>query len=51
SDADLSPEQEPFLALNAELAAKWPVISEKIDPPEDAAEWEGKEGKLKYLEY
>lgn len=51
SDADLLPEQEQFLALNAELAAKWPVISEKIDPPEDAAEWEGVEGKLKYLEY
>lgn len=50
SDADLAPEQEQFLTLNAELASKWPVISEKIDPPKDAAEWEGKQGKLKYLE-
>jgi ferredoxin len=50
SDADLLPEQEPFLALNAELAAEWPVISEKKDPPSDADEWNGRPNKLPLLE-
>jgi ferredoxin len=39
-----------FTALNAELAKKWPVITEKKPAPADAAEWEDKPGKLKYLE-
>ena len=50
SEDDLPPDQEEFLELNAELAAQWPVISERKDPPEDADEWNGQEGKLKYLE-
>jgi len=50
-DEDDVPEnQKQFIALNAELAAIWPVISEAKAPPADAKEWEGKEGKLKYLE-
>ncbi len=50
SEDDLPPDQEEFLELNAELAARWPVISERKDPLEDAEEWNGQEGKLKYLE-
>ena len=50
SEDDLPPDQEQFLALNAELAAQWPVISERKDPPDDADEWNGQEGKLKHLE-
>jgi len=50
SEDDLPPGQEEFLELNAELAAQWPVISERKDPPENAEEWNGQEGKLKYLE-
>ena len=50
SEDDLPPDQEEFLELNAELAAQWPVLSERKDPPEDAEEWNGQEGKLKYLE-
>ena len=42
--------QEQFKALNAELAAQWPVITEKKPPPADAKEWEGREGKLALLE-
>ncbi len=49
SEDDLPPDQEEFLALNAELAAQWPVISERKDHPDDADEWNGHEGKLKYL--
>ena len=43
-------DQEHFLELNAELAKEWPVITEMKDPPPDAKEWDGKPGKLKYLE-
>ncbi len=50
SEDDLPPDQEQFLALNAELSAQWPVISERKDPPDDADEWNGQEDKLKYLE-
>jgi ferredoxin len=47
---NLSKEQEQFLALNAELAREWPVISDKTEPLADADEWNGVEGKLRYLE-
>jgi ferredoxin len=47
---NLSTEQEKFLALNAELAKVWPVISEKTDPLPDADEWNGSDNKLQYLE-
>lgn len=50
-DEDDVPEnQKQFIALNAELATEWPVITERKPAPADAKEWEGKEGKLKYLE-
>lgn len=50
SEDDLPDDQSHFLELNAELAKGWPVITEQIDPPEDATEWDGKEGKLELLE-
>ena len=50
SEEELPEGQEKMLALNAELSEKWPVITEMGEPPEDAAEWEGKPDKLKYLE-
>ena len=50
AEDDLPKEQSQFLALNAELAKNWPVITEKKDAPPDAAEWENKPGKLKDLE-
>lgn len=50
-DEDDVPEnQKQFIALNAELAKDWPVITERKEAPADAKEWEGVEGKLKYLE-
>jgi ferredoxin len=42
--------QEQFLALNAELASQWPVITQKKDPPPDADEWKDVPDKLQYLE-
>jgi ferredoxin len=35
-----------MIALNRELAAQWPVITTRKDPLPDAAEWDGKPGKL-----
>lgn len=50
SEDDLEAGQEHFLALNRELSAQWPVISERKDPPPDADEWRDADGKLQYLE-
>ena len=50
-DEDDVPEnQKQFIALNAELASTWPVITEMKPAPDDAKEWDGVEGKLKYLD-
>ena len=50
SDHDLPADQKHFLQLNAELTKLWPVITEKIDAPEDADAWKGVADKLKLLE-
>ena len=50
SEDELPADQENFLELNAELAEVWPNIPEKKDAPADAADWEGKPGKLALLE-
>ena len=42
--------QGAVLDLNTELSKDWPVITEKIDAPPDAAEWEEVTDKLQYLE-
>lgn len=50
ADDDVPAGQEAFTELNAELSTVWPVITEQKDPLPDAAEWDGKEGKLEFLE-
>ncbi|AGM41241.1 4Fe-4S ferredoxin [Spiribacter salinus M19-40] len=50
SEDDLPSEMAHFLELNAELAQKWPVITEMKDAPADAEQWDGAPGKLEYLE-
>jgi ferredoxin len=50
SEDELPADQSEFLELNADLARKWPNITEKKDSPADAEEWDGVKGKLKYLE-
>jgi len=42
--------QESFIELNAELSRIWPVLTVRKDAPPDAAEWNGKPGKLALLE-
>lgn len=50
AEEDLPADQEHYTAINAELTLKWPVITEQKDPLPDAAEWDGTENKLQYLE-
>lgn len=49
-EEDVPAGQEGFVALNAELAKAWPVINTRKEPLPDAAEWDGKPGKLPLLE-
>jgi ferredoxin len=39
-----------FIALNAELAKTWPVITERKEPLDDADAWNGVADKLDKLE-
>ena len=50
SEEELPAGQEAFTKLNAELAKKWPAITEKGPAPADAKDWEDKPDKLKLLE-
>jgi len=47
---DLPEDQAVFLRLNEELSLNWPVITEQQDPQPDHEEWDGKPGKLQWLE-
>ncbi len=47
---DVPQGQRQFIALNAELARVWPVITEKKDAPLDAEDWNGKPDKAGLLE-
>lgn len=47
---DLSPDQDKFYQLNAELAEVWPNITERKAPLPDAEKWDGVPDKLQYLE-
>lgn len=50
AEDDVPDNMQEFIALNAELAQKWPVITEKKDALPDAEEWKDKADKLQYLE-
>jgi ferredoxin len=50
SEEELPAAQQEFRKLNADLSKQWPVITEKKDAPEDAKEWDGRPGKLGFLE-
>src|SRR5580765_5446549 len=47
---DVPAGQEGFIALNAELSKAWPVITVRVDPPADAAEWDKVPNKLSELQ-
>ena len=50
SEDDLPEQYQPYIELNRRLSEKWPNITERKDPPEDAAKWDEVEGKLQYIE-
>jgi ferredoxin len=50
AEDDVPTEQKQFIALNAELAKTWSVITEKKPSPPDAAEWENKPNKIEQLQ-
>ena len=50
SEDEVPAGQEEYKKLNAELAKKWPVITEKKAAPPDAKQWEGVQDKRKLLE-
>ncbi len=50
AEDDLPADQVQFIALNAELAERWPNILEKKAPPADADQWNGQPDKIKLLE-
>lgn len=50
SEDELPENQQEFVALNAELAQVWPVITEMKDSLPDAEEWSGTSGKLAQLQ-
>ncbi len=49
SEDDIPPGHMEYIALNAELAARWPVITQKKPAPPDAAEWDGVPNKRGHL--
>lgn len=50
ADADLTPEQQPYLALNKELSKIWPVITRRKDPLPDADKFKDVKNKGSMLE-
>ncbi len=50
SEDDLPADQQQFIAINADLAKEWPVITSMIEAPHDAKDWEQVKDKLHLLE-
>lgn len=49
AEDELPDDQKQFLVLNAELAQKWPNITQMKPPMDDAAKWSGVTQKIKLL--
>ena len=50
SEDELPSDQQEFKAINAEFSQKWPNITVKKEPPEDAQQWDKVKDKKQYLE-
>lgn len=50
AEDDLPDTQRQFVAINAELAQLWPVITESKEGLDDADDWNNKPDKLQHLE-
>ena len=49
AEDELPDDQKQFLELNAELAQKWPNITQMKPPMDDAEKWSGVTQKIKLL--
>ena len=49
AEEDVPPEQQAFIALNAELAKHWPAITKTQEALADAEQWKDAHDKLQYL--
>lgn len=47
---DLPEDQQHFLAINAQLAEKWPIIEMSKSPLNEADEWVGEANKIRFIE-
>lgn len=50
AEDDVPENMRQFIAINAELAPNWPVLTERKAAPADADQWKGVGDKLKLLE-
>ena len=50
AEEDVPGDQQDFIAVNAELARKWPSITKRKPAPADAEQWNGKPDKRALLE-
>jgi ferredoxin len=50
SEDEVPDDQAQFIALNAELAKLWPVITEVKAATDDADDWNGKPVKIEFLQ-
>ena len=50
AEEDVPEDQKEWLALNAELAKRWPVITDTKEPPPDADQFKDVKDKKKFLE-
>ena len=50
AEEDVPPDQQQFIALNAELAKQWKTIVAKKAAPADAEEWLSVKNKIHLLE-
>ncbi len=50
AEDDVPADQKEYLALNAELAKQWPMITARKEAPPDADEWKEVKNKLPHLE-
>lgn len=50
AEEDVPEDQQEFIALNAKLSQKWPVLDYKKDALPDSSKWENIVNKRQYLE-
>ncbi len=50
AEEDVPGDQQAFIAINAELARAWPVLSKRKPALPDAEDWKGRTDKLRLLE-